>query len=137
MDCGCAAGAGSKIREYKNMAGHRLERVTEDAHREIADILREMKDPRVNGMITVVKVNVSGDLSIVTVYISALSGIEAAKEAVAVLKKAGGFVRTELGKRLKIRKTPELRFVADDSILLSAKIAQIMKSEDFSRNDGE
>ncbi|MDR1892793.1 MAG: 30S ribosome-binding factor RbfA [Oscillospiraceae bacterium] len=119
------------------MAGHRLERVTEDAHREIADILREMKDPRVNGMITVVKVNVSGDLSIVTVYISALSGIEAAKEAVAVLKKAGGFVRTELGKRLKIRKTPELRFVADDSILLSAKIAQIMKSEDFSRNDGE
>ena len=119
------------------MAGHRLERVTEDMHREIADILREMKDPRINGLISVVKVNVSGDLSVATVYISALQGQEAALGAVAILKKAGGFVRTELGRRLKIRKIPELRFVADDSILHSAKIAQILKSEDFSRNDGE
>ena len=117
------------------MAGHRLERVTEDMHREIADILREMKDPRVNGLISVVKVSVSGDLSYATVYVSALQGQDAAHKAVEVLKKAGGFVRTELGKRLKIRKIPELRFVADDSILHSAKIAQILKSEDFSRGE--
>lgn len=98
------------------MAGYRIDRVTEDIKRELIAILREVKDPRVSGMLTVVKVEVSNDLSYAKVYISALEGVDKAKEAVKGLKAASGFIRGRLGSSLHLRKTPELKFVADDSI---------------------
>ena len=98
------------------MAGYRIDRITEDIKRELIAILREVKDPRVSGMLTVVKVDVSNDLSYAKVYISALEGVETAKQAVTGLKAAQGFIRGRLGSSLHLRKTPELRFVADDSI---------------------
>lgn len=98
------------------MAGYRIDRITEDIKRELIAILREVKDPRVSGMLTVVKVDVSNDLSYAKVYISALEGVEKAKEAVKGLNAAQGFIRGRLGSSLHLRKTPELRFVADDSI---------------------
>ena len=98
------------------MAGYRIDRITEDIKRELIAILREVKDPRVSGMLTVVKVDVSNDLSYAKVYISALEGVEKAKEAVKGLKAPQGFIRGRLGSSLHLRKTPELRFVADDSI---------------------
>ena len=98
------------------MAGYRIDRITEDIKRELIAILREVKDPRVSGMLTVVKVDVSNDLSYAKVYISALEGVEKAKEAVKGLMAAQGFIRGRLGSLLHLRKTPELRFVADDSI---------------------
>ena len=63
------------------MAGYRIDRITEDIKRELIAILREVKDPRVSGMLTVVKVDVSNDLSYAKVYISALEGVDKAKEA--------------------------------------------------------
>lgn len=98
------------------MAGYRIDRITEDIKRELIAILREVKDPRVSGMLTVVKVDVSNDLSYAKVYISALEGVDRAKKAVKGLKAAQGFIRGRLGSSLHLRKTPELRFVADDSI---------------------
>ena len=98
------------------MAGYRIDRITEDIKRELIAILREVKDPRVSGMLTVVKVDVSNDLSYAKVYISALEGVDRAQEAVKGLKAAQGFIRGRLGSSLHLRKTPELRFVADDSI---------------------
>jgi ribosome-binding factor A len=98
------------------MAGYRIDRITEDIKRELIAILREVKDPRVSGMLSVVKVDVSSDLSYAKVYISAFEGIEVAKESVKGLKAASGFIRKRLGQSLHIRKTPELTFVADDSI---------------------
>ena len=98
------------------MAGHRIDRITEDIKRELIAILREVKDPRVSGMLSIVKVDVSNDLSYAKVYVSAIEGIDVAKESVKGLKAASGFIRKRLGSELPIRKVPELTFVADDSI---------------------
>ena len=99
------------------MAGYRVSRVSEDIRREITAIVRELKDPRVAGkMLTVVRVEVSSDASFAKVFISDFNGIENAKEAVKGLTAATGYIRREVGQRLHLRKTPELKFVADDSV---------------------
>ena len=99
------------------MAGYKIDRISEDIKRELISIMRDVKDPRVSGkLLSVVKVDVSNDLSYAKVYISALEGVDKAKEAVKGLKAAQGFIRGRLGSSLHLRKTPELRFVADDSI---------------------
>lgn len=101
---------------YLIMAGFHIDRISEDIKREIISIMRELKDPRISGMLTVVKVEVSGDLSFAKIYISAMEGIDAAKKSVKGLDSAQGYIRKQLGSRLHLRKSPELKFVADDSI---------------------
>ena len=99
------------------MAGFRINRVSEDIRREIVSVIRELKDPRVMGkMLTVVRVEVSSDASFAKVYVSDIKGIDSAKEAVKGLTAATGFIRREVGGNLHLRKTPELKFIADDSI---------------------
>lgn len=99
------------------MSGYRIDRVSEDIRRELAAIIRELKDPRVKDkLLTVVNVAVSSDASYAKVYISAMDGIETAKNAVKGLECATGYIRREIGGRLHLRKTPELKFIADDSI---------------------
>ncbi len=99
------------------MAGFRINRVSEDIKREVIAVIRELKDPRVmDKMLTVVRVEVSSDASFAKVYVSDIKGIESAKEAVKGLTAATGYIRREVGSRLHLRKTPELKFVADDSI---------------------
>ena len=99
------------------MAGYRVSRVSEYIRIEITAIVRELKDPRVAGkMLTVVRVEVSSDASFAKVFISDFGGIENAKEAVKGLAAATGYIRREVGQRLHLRKTPELKFVADDSV---------------------
>lgn len=99
------------------MPGHKNERTAEDIRREIISILQEIKDPRVTGkLLTVVRVSVSGDCSYAKVFISNMDGIAGAEEACKALNHAQGFVRSELGRRLHIRKAPELKFIADDSV---------------------
>ena len=105
------------------MASHRMNRVGEDISRELTAILRTVKDPRVTGLISIVRVDVTRDLSYATIYVSSMDGLDAAKEAVKGLKSAAGYMRRELGYALSLRHTPELRFVADDSIAYSANIA--------------
>ena len=109
------------------MAGYRINRVSEDIKREIVAVIRELKDPRVmDKMINVVRVEVSSDASYAKAYISALDGLETAQEAVKGLKSATGYIRREVGKRLHLRKTPELTFVADDSIEHGMNIVKMM-----------
>lgn len=108
------------------MAGYRIDRVSEDIRREIAAIMRELKDPRIQGMLTVVNVEVSSDASFAKVYVSAMEGIETAQLAVKGLTSATGYIRREVGKRLHLRKTPELKFVADDSIERGMGIAKMI-----------
>lgn len=109
------------------MVGYRIDRVSEDIKREIIAVIRELKDPRVmDKMLTVVRVEVSSDASYAKVYISAMEGLETAKEAVKGLKSATGYIRREVGKRLHLRKTPELNFVADDSIEHGMNIVKMM-----------
>lgn len=113
------------------MPGHRMDRLTEDIRREITDILRSVKDPRIKGLISVVKVSVSPDLSYAKVYVSDLGGD--VKESAKGLANASGFIRKELSARLHIRKTPEIKFIADDSIEQSAHISQLLN--DISKHD--
>ncbi|MBQ7653805.1 MAG: 30S ribosome-binding factor RbfA [Clostridia bacterium] len=109
------------------MAGHRVGRTTEDIKREITAIIRELKDPRISGkMLTVLRVDVSNDLSFVKVYVSALEGIDEAKVAVEGLKSATGRIRGELGRRLHLRKSPEIKFIADDSVEHGMKIFKML-----------
>lgn len=99
------------------MAGYRKDRMSEDIKREIISLVRELKDPRVKDkMLTIVRVDVSSDLSFAKVFVSSLSGIDDAKEAVKGLDSATGLIRREVGSRLRLRKTPEIKFQADNSI---------------------
>ena len=110
------------------MAGYRNSRMEEDLKREICALIRELKDPRVKDcMLSVVKIDLSGDLSYCKVYISAMEGLARAKEAVKGLDSASGFMRHELSNRLHLRRCPELKFIPDDSIEQSAHIARIIE----------
>lgn len=114
------------------MASHRMGRTTEDIKRELTAILRELKDPRVAGsMVSVVRVEVSNDLSYCKVYISAMEGLDRAKEAVKGLKSASGFIRHELGSRLTLRHVPSMIFEATDSIEYSANISRMLNELDI------
>ena len=98
------------------MAGFHIDRISDEIKREIVSIMRELKDPRIDPMLTVLKVEVSGDLSYAKVYISAINGIETAKSSVKGLDSAAGYIRKQLSSRLHLRKSPQLKFIADDSI---------------------
>lgn len=113
------------------MAGFKHGRITSDIQMAMSELMREVKDPRVSPLIGVVKVDVSGDLSYATVYVSAIDGYEATLNSVKGLKSAAGYLRRELGSRLRLRKVPELRFVADDSIIKSAEIMNIIEGFEY------
>ena len=119
------------------MASFRMDRTSEDVKRELTDIMRTVKDPRVNGLLSVLKIDLSKDLSTCKVYISSLEGYEAAKSAVVGLNSAAGYVRRELGMRIKLRRSPQIQFIADDSIERSAHISSIINSLPASQNGGE
>ncbi len=119
------------------MPGYRIDRITEDIKRELIHILREVKDPRVSDMLTVVKVDLSNDLSYCKVYVSAVEGIETAKESVKGLKSASGFIRHRLGESLHLRKLPELKFIADDSIEKGFQLFDKLKNIQFSEDENE
>ena len=92
------------------MPSFRLDRTSEDVKRELTDIMRTLKDPRINGLLSILKVDLSKDLSLCRVYVSSLDGIDAAKSAVEGLNSAAGYVRRELGQRIKLRRSPQIQF---------------------------
>ncbi len=113
------------------MAGYKINRITSDIRLCLSELLREVKDPRVSKLLSIVKLDVSGDMSYATVYVSAIEGSEKTAESVKALNKsANGYLRRELGARCKLRKVPELRFIADNSIENSAHISEIINSFD-------
>ena len=120
------------------MAGHRLERTTEDIRRELTAIFRELKDPRVQqAFLSIIRVDVTNDLSYCTVYVSAMEGLDRANEAVKGLKSAAGFIRRELSHRLTLIYVPQLIFKATDSIEYSANISRILNDLDIPEDEVE
>ena len=94
----------------------RTDRVGDQIQLEIADILsRRMRDPRV-GFVTVTSVDVTADLKQAWVYVTVLQEGEQGNEAMATLARATGFIKRELGRRLRLRYVPELTFVRDPSV---------------------
>ncbi len=119
------------------MAGYKIDRIASDIKIALSEMFRELKDPRISSLLSIVKINVSGDLSYAKVYVSAIEGKKATEESVKGLKNAAGYLRRELGGRLSLRKVPELRFVADDSIEQSAHISRIINSLPETQDGGE
>lgn len=120
------------------MAGFKINRVTSDIRLALSELLREVKDPRVSKLLSIVKLDVSGDMSYATVYVSAIEGEEKTIESVKALNKsASGFLRRELGSRLKLRKVPEFRFIADNSIENSAHISKLIDSFNEAASESE
>ncbi len=116
------------------MPGYRKNHTSENIKREIAVILRQLKDPRISeNMIGVVKIDVSEDASNAKIYISSLKGLEKAKEAVKALKNAAGFIRKEIGNRISLRYIPSISFHATDSIEYSVNISKTL--DDLKRGE--
>ena len=117
------------------MANNRIERTNDDIQRVLANLLRNIKDPRVaKSMISITDVKTTGDLRYAQVFISGLN-VENEKELMKGLKSASGYLRHELGSILDLRYTPELQFVFDKSIEQGAHISKILNSLDIPKED--
>ncbi len=119
------------------MASNRIGRINEEIQKELADLLRNLKDPRVqNTMISITRVEATPDLRYAKVYVSFLEEDRAA-DALKGLKSAGGYLRRELGRSLQLRYTPELVWELDDSITYGAKMLKLINSLEVSDHDGD
>ena len=91
-------------------------RVNTEVQRELSNIVRNMKDPRVAPLTSVVAVEVAPDLKTCKAYISVLGDEKAQEDTLKGLKSAEGYIRTKLAKNINLRNTPEIRFILDQSI---------------------
>ncbi|MGQ7244384.1 30S ribosome-binding factor RbfA [Salinicola sp. V024] len=111
------------MREFK-----RTDRVADQLQQELAVLIqREIKDPRL-GMVTVSSVTVSRDLGYADIYVTLLgeNDPERVKENMAVLKRAAGFLRSQIARRIKLRHVPELRFHYDESVVRGHKLSALI-----------
>lgn len=117
------------------MANNRINRINVEVHRELAAIIRELKDSRIPMLTSVVAVHVTNDLSYAKCYISVMGDAETRKKALEGLKSAAGFIRRELGSRLNLRHTPELLFIQDESIEHGAHINDVINEINRGKTD--
>ena len=110
------------------MASNRIGRINEEIQKELASLLRNLKDPRVqNTMISITRVETTPDLRFAKV-LDSFQEEDKAKDALKGLKSAGGYLRRELGRALNLRYTPELMWALDDSITYGAKMLKLINS---------
>ncbi|MFC2950070.1 30S ribosome-binding factor RbfA [Virgibacillus sediminis] len=109
------------------MADLRANRIAEQMKKEMGEILtRKIKDPRV-GFVTVTDVEVTGDLQQAKIFISVLGDDQQKKDTLLGLAKAKGFIRSEIGRRIRLRKTPELSFEFDEAYAYGNRIESILR----------
>ena len=118
------------------MASNRIGRINEEIQKELANLIRNLKDPRVQDtMISITHVETTPDLRYAKVYASFLQE-DKASDAMKGLKSASGFLRRELSARLKLRYTPELVWALDDSITYGAKMLKLINSLEVNSDEG-
>ena len=109
------------------MASNRINRINEEIQKELSSLMRGLKDPRVQGgMVTITHVDTTSDLRYSRIFVSVLDKAQE-KDVVKGLKSAAGYLRRELGASLRLRYTPELQFIADDSIEYGAHILELLR----------
>ncbi len=109
------------------MANHNLGRLTEDIKREISTSMTQLTDKRISeGFVTVTHVDLTSDLSYCKVMVSVMGGEEKTDEIIGVLQKAEGFFKKKINARIKMRKMPEIIFIADNSLDYYEKIDKII-----------
>ena len=118
------------------MASNRIGRINEEILKELAALIRTLKDPRVQDtMISITHVETTPDLRYAKVYASFLQEDQAA-DALKGLRSASGYLRRELGRALQLRYTPELQWALDDSITYGAKMLKLINSLEVENHDG-
>ena len=117
------------------MASNRIGRINEEIQKELSELIRGLKDPRVQGLISVTGVNTTPDLRYAKVYISVLDK-STGKEVIKGLKSAGGYLRREISRKLQLRYTPELVFEEDLAMERGARIFDILSTLDIPEDDG-
>lgn len=121
------------------MSTQRAARVGEQMREELAGLIRELKDPRV-GFVSIVKVEVSGDIRHAKVYASVMGTEQQKKDSMKGLTSASGFLRSELSRLMQLRYMPELHFVLDESIEHGTRMAKLLvevQRQDEQKGQGE
>ncbi|HBH95148.1 MAG TPA: 30S ribosome-binding factor RbfA [Ruminococcaceae bacterium] len=109
------------------MPNHNLGRLTEDIKREISAAMPQLTDKRISeGFVTVTHVELTSDLSYCKVMVSVMGGEEKTDEVISVLQKAEGFFKKRINARIKMRKMPEIIFIADNTLDYYEKIDRII-----------
>ena len=109
------------------MPSVRYDRINEELKKALSEIVREMKDPRISPMTTILRVEATNDLKLAKVKVSVYDkSDDIRKETVPQLNRAEGFIARELGKRVDIRRIPTLKFTLDDSIEYAVHISEII-----------
>ena len=108
------------------MSFKRTDRINEEVKKELSSIIRELKDPRIPMMTSVVSVHVTNDLRYAKAYISIMGTDEEKKECIKGLKAAAGYIRREIGNRIKLRCVPEFSFEIDTTIEYGAHINKLL-----------
>ncbi len=119
------------------MASNRINRINEEIQKELSNLIRNLKDPRIqNTMISITRVETTPDLRYTKVYVSFLQEDRAA-DALKGLQSAAGYLRRELGQALNLRYTPQIMWALDDSITYGAKMLALINSLNTGSNEEE
>ncbi|MCE5365152.1 30S ribosome-binding factor RbfA [Pseudomonas anguilliseptica] len=122
----------------------RAQRIGDQIQRELAQLIRmEVKDPRLGGLVTITAVDVSRDSSHAKVYVTVMGGesqegVDSVAQSIKVLNDASGFLRMQLGRAMKLRSVPHLRFHYDESVIRGAQLSALIEravSEDRQHDD--
>jgi ribosome-binding factor A len=106
---------------------NRMTRVSVEMQRELAEIIRSLKDPRIKGVVSVTSCDVTRDFRHAKVRISVYGVDElAAAECFAAIEAAKGYIRREIGSRMKLRYTPQMHFASDTSIEYGVHMARLL-----------
>lgn len=120
------------------MASNRIDRISEEVMKALAEALRNVKDPRVqNGLVSITHCEVTGDLRYAKVYISVFGSDAQAKEVMKGLKSASGWLRREVGHKVQLRYAPELVFHLDSSMTHGAHISHVINELEREGKMGE
>lgn len=123
----CHIGGKKGIGDYMRKNSYKNTVINVEVKKELSNLIsREIKDPRINPMTSVVSVDVAADLKTANVYISVLGDEEAKASTLAGLKSAASFMRGQLAKTLNLRNTPELNFILDNSIEYGVHISKLI-----------
>ena len=118
------------------MANYRRGRINDEMKKELSQVLREVKDPRLtDAFISITAFEVTGDLKFAKVYYSAMMGDK--KEIAKGLKSSAGYIRREIARRLNLRMTPEFSFYEDHSIEHGAHISKLLNGIEITPEETE
>ncbi|MBR3460817.1 MAG: 30S ribosome-binding factor RbfA [Clostridia bacterium] len=116
----------------------RFDRINEEIKKALSDVIRDMKDPRISPLTTVMRAEATNDLKQCKVWISVYDrNDEIRSETVAQLNRAEGFIAREMGRRIDLRHIPKFIFKLDDSIEYSVHISEILSGLDISRKESD